>query len=81
MKKEYLKPTIEVETYTLDASIAANCRTIISMGPGDPFTGKEVCDEFGGSMGNFSINTTPGSFYQNSCACYYSAGGQGYFTS
>lgn len=82
MKKEYLKPTIEVEVYTLTASIAHLCSPIISMGPGNPLLNEPECDEFKDSFGGFAANNSPAtSFYEKTCDCYYSAGGEGYFTS
>lgn len=91
MKKIYNKPLVEIETYALSASIAANCGNVISLGPEAP--GKETCQEFDDGFGDFfSINPglstmavggTP--FYTDvedcDCTCYYSSGGGIYFTS
>ena len=87
MKKIYEKPMIEIETYVLSAAIAANCNNVLSMGPEAP--GKEVCAEFEGAFDVFSARrgtrTTGGTpFYSDgsaNCDCYYSSGGNGYFTS
>ena len=85
MKKKYCKPQIEIETYTLSESIAGNCADVVSFGPGDG-AGVYACKEFGdnpwevqSAMVGFADRQ---SFYDdNSCSCYYSAGGEGYFTS
>lgn len=89
MRKAYMKPALEIECYDLSQAIAANCGRIVTLGPGDSVG--TVCDEFGGSFEVRSLN--PGydlmssgtSFYDGTtgpvCDCYYSSGGQGYFTS
>lgn len=90
MKKTYSKPVIEIESYTLSASLAANCGNNISLGPEAP--GKTVCDEFKDSfevqayipgIGIMGVEkNTP--FYSDgtaNCDCYYTSGGLGYFTS
>ena len=91
MKKEYMKPSVEVEVYTLSASIAHNCQNIVTVGPQDLLTGRPACDEFKdlweitGQFGNVVSPMGGNSFYEGSngaaCDCYYTAGGQGYFTS
>lgn len=86
MRKAYVKPSIEVERYTLDASIAANCQEIVTLGPGIDEYGTDVCKEFYGLFGEFSMFSSRGtSFYQSggvfTCDCYYTSGGEGYFTS
>lgn len=89
MKKSYTKPMVEIEVYELSASIAANCGTIVKLGPEAP--NKEVCSEFDDAfevlaitpgIGIMSTGGTP--FYADgaaNCDCYYSSGGEGYFTS
>ena len=89
MKKAYHKPLIEIERYELNASIAANCGRVISLGPEAP--GKTICDEFKDAFEVFSvipglgIQATGGTpFYADgaaNCDCYYSSGGGIYFTS
>lgn len=89
MKKQYVKPYVEVEVYELDAAIAANCGQIISLGPEAP--GKTTCEEFEGAFDVFSLrpyastNSAGGTpFYDDGaahCDCYYSSGGGTYFTS
>lgn len=85
MKKIYVKPAIEIELYELDSNIASNCVTIRDFGPGNPITGDGVCDGFPswGLMSTMSTNTSfyqPGDAYAT-CDCYYTAGGESYFTS
>lgn len=93
MKKQYTKPLIEIETYQLNASIAANCSNVINVGPGIPGSTEyeyRQCSDFGGSgflslipdVGLNSTGNTP--FYADGakhCDCYYTSGGKGYFTS
>ena len=88
MKKEYMKPHVEVEVYELDAAIAANCGQVISLGPEAP--GKDICDDYEGAFGEYSFRPnskarsggTP--FYDDrsaGCDCYYTSGSNNYFTS
>lgn len=90
MKKIYAKPLIEIETYALNASIAANCGEQVSLGPEAP--GKTVCDEFKDAFEVFAVipglgiqSTGAGTPFYNdgsaNCDCYYSSGGGLYFTS
>lgn len=90
MKKNYSKPLIEIESYTLSASLAASCGNVISLGPEAP--GKTTCAEFEDSFNVTAFipglgiqgvaKNTP--FYDDgsaNCDCYYTSGGQGYFNS
>ena len=93
MKKIYAKPLIEIETYALNASIAANCGSVVSLGPeGIGVEEASVCQEFKDGFNVFAvipglgiqseIAGTP--FYSDgkaNCDCYYSSGGGLYFTS
>lgn len=86
MRKMYMRPVIEVEAYTLDQTIAGNCGNVVTLGPGD-YAGS-VCDAFKDDfeiVATFSAARSGTSFYDGSvgpaCDCYYSSGGQGYFTS
>lgn len=93
MKKTYVKPLIEIETYELSASIAPNCGNVISLGPGIPGSDEykyRMCDDYSdvGFMSlnpGYSLNSTNVTpFYQNgaeNCDCYYTSGNRGYFTS
>ena len=88
MKKAYMKPALEIECYKLDQSIAGNCKSIVNWGPGNELTGMEMCDEFKdswevNSIGGIGLMSVGTSFYESgsTCDCYYSSGGQGYFTS
>lgn len=84
MRKTYFKPMVEIEAYTLKESIAANCGDIVKIGPGD-YSGYacEGMDIFAMPVVGNSVLST--SFYDGSdgpaCDCYYSAGGEGFFTS
>lgn len=84
MKKKYIKPMVEIERYALDASIAANCGNVVTLGPGN--SQNSTCKEFRGDeeVAMLAIGST--SFYEvgdgdTSCDCYYSSSGAGYFTS
>ena len=88
MKKEYMKPHVEVEVYELDAAIAANCGQVISLGPEAP--GKETCEEFKDAFEVFSFRpdskarSSGNAFYADGsayCDCYYTSGSNNYFTS
>ena len=91
MKKAYTKPMIEIETYALNASIAANCGNVINLGPGIPGSEEYLqCDSFkdSGFLMNinpeYSINSKVTPFYSDgakNCDCYYTSGNMGYFTS
>ena len=90
MKKMYSKPLIEIEAYKLNASIAANCESVVSLGPEAPET--NTCKEFKDAFEVFAVipgvgiqsvsGGTP--FYADGnahCDCYYQSGGGIYFTS
>lgn len=86
MKKEYQKPVIEFEVYSMDEAIAANCTDKVGFGPGD-YT-NYVCDGFEKDdfeVALYSLRSSGTSFYNGengpACSCYYSSGGEGYFTS
>lgn len=91
MRKAYVKPMVEIETYELSASIAGNCSLVINLGP--EFGDKKLCDKyedgFAGMMSirpGYSTMSTGGTpFYEDvkncGCDCYYSSGGNIYFTS
>lgn len=85
MKKVYHAPELEIEVYQLNARIANNCAPVVHLGPGLVTTDGEIlstCKEFEDSWAvPFAITDT--SFYEEgtTCTCYYSAGGEGYFSS
>ena len=90
MKKNYIKPLIEIETYELSGAIAYNCTNVITLGPGIPGSEEyQQCDEFGGSgflslIPGVTVQSNDKPFYSDGaahCDCYYTSGGQGYFTS
>ena len=93
MKKIYSKPLIEIEDYELNASIASNCGSVITLGPeGIGVDEGSVCQEFKDGYEVHSVipglgiqstaNGTP--FYEDGsakCNCYYSSGDGLYFMS
>ena len=85
MKKAYQCPSLQVECYALDESIASNCGTKVNMGPGG--MKHDPCSDWGGIfsiMPDVGLNSNGKSFYEDgdaNCTCYYSSGDNGYFTS
>ena len=84
MKKVYETPDIIIERYELNKSIASNCATVVSNGPEVP--GHEQGEDYDNPFGNYSMarRSKPYnvSFYDDqSCDCYYTASGNGYWTS
>lgn len=83
MKKRYVKPVLEIETYSLDKSIASHCSIVVSNGPAmgihtqctdyvDPFEEEGISAE---AVYNVQFYT------DGNCDCYYSSSGDGYWTS
>ena len=84
MKKPYVSQTLEAEHYQLDMSIASNCATVVSNGPA--IDGHPLCADFPVIPDpdfDFMMNAHNVNFYNDTpvCDCYYSAGGEGYWTS
>ena len=84
MKKAYVKPDLEYENYELDAAIATGCTYKVNLGPGD--MQNDTCSDYAqplsaGRMRSAASDTIVGSFYEGSCSCYLSAGGEGLTTS
>ena len=73
MRKQYVKPTLVVETFAMEEDIALNCQTIVKKDPDACYGG------FGRSL--FSQDTTEAPYYPDSCTCYHTAPGSGWFTS
>ena len=83
MKKVYVAPTIEIERYELNSRIAASCDSVVTMGPGDD--AHITCSEFEDAW-ETAMFALDKSFYNDgigtsNCTCYYSAAGEGYYTS
>ena len=73
MKAGYEKPVIEFQEYELNTTIAAGCQTIVSLGPGNDT--HPVCKEYEVDFGPQTYSAErPINFYEDSCACYLSAG-------
>lgn len=85
MKKPYKSPVFEMEYYELSTSLATGCGIKVSNGP--EINDHVACDGFEGMFGEedpFARGARSGgaSFYDDgSCRCYYSSGGEGYWTS
>ncbi len=76
LKKAYEAPMLMVETYMLDTSIAANCTAKL------PYADQACYDEYHFSGVEFSAYAkTQKSFDKDTCDCYHTSGGEGYFTS
>lgn len=83
MKKIYEAPDLEIETYQLDASIASNCTEVVTMGDYGGGEGEPACSDYLEKVGisSYSLRPYNVNFWENSCDCYYTAGGEGFFTS
>lgn len=73
MKKDYIKPIIEIEEFELNAAIAAGCANIVTLGPGDQE--HQTCTEYGDGEGLLRNRSSSNPFYEDSCTCYLSAPG------
>lgn len=89
MKQVYEAPRFEVETYELDANIAGNCKIIVTMGDyGGADDTEKACNDYLGLVGKPLLPVEPVdpqaynvTFWEHSCDCYTTAGGEGFFTS
>lgn len=89
MKKVYVAPALEVEFYELDSSIASNCALVVEMGPAGPGAIKVCKDYYDKTVEPYpeegiaaaSLPHNVQFWTEESCDCYYSAGGTGCFTS
>lgn len=85
MKKVYKKPTVEIEFYELNANIASNCAVVVTMGDYGGGAGEPACDDYLEMVGKKSTSTFALAhninFWENTCDCYTTAGGGGFFTS
>lgn len=81
MKKDYIKPIIEIEEFELNAAIAAQCTYPVNLGPGD--ANNETCSDFNGyeTLGEGVRAISEGSFYVGTCSCYLTAAGEGLLSS
>lgn len=79
MKKDYIKPVIEIEEFELNAAIAAGCTTIVNLGPGD--TTHETCDKYSGGEDLNPKGRSATNFYETTCTCYLSSVGGSLATS
>lgn len=81
MKKDYIKPIIEIEEFELNAAIAAGCDYHVNLGPGD--STHEMCSYFKDYewLGEGVRAVSEGPFYDGSCSCYLSSGGVALLTS
>lgn len=86
MKKIYEAPALEIETYQLDASIASNCAVVVTMGDYGGGEGEPACNDYLEMVGlppitSFSLRAHNVNFWEHTCDCYTTAGGEGFFTS
>lgn len=85
LRKAYMKPSIEIEQYTLSASIASNCTVVVNNGPA--MGGHEQCDGYEDPFAAISTYSLTGGkynvhFYEDTnCDCYYSSSDSGYWMS
>ena len=77
MKKVYEAPDLEVELYTLDASIASNCELVVSNGP--EMGSHAACTDYIEPFSLYSSRTVNVNFYKDTnCDCY-TTGDNGYY--
>ena len=86
MKRVYEAPVLEIEIYQLDANIASNCKVVVSMGDYGGGEGESACDDYLAMVGlpatsSYSLRPHNVNFWENTCDCYTTAGGNGFFTS
>ena len=86
MKKVYEAPALEIEVYQLDANIASNCTVVVSMGDYGGGEGERPCNDYLEMVGlptttSYSLRPHNVNFWENTCDCYTTAGGDGFFTS
>lgn len=88
MKKTYVAPNLEIELYELNASIANNCATVVNMGDYGGGSGEPACNDYLDLVGKLNPDSPSPwsrphnvSFWENTCDCYTTASGDGYFTS
>ena len=86
MKRVYEAPVLEIEIYQLDANIAYNCAVVVNMGDEGGGTGQPACDDYLAMVGkptisSFSAREYNVNFWESTCDCYTTAGGDGFFTS
>lgn len=89
MKKIYAKPYVAIEKYELSSNIASNCALVVNMGP-EGTGAVRVCQDYYDKTGEtppesgiamYSLPYNVQFWTEESCDCYYSAGGEGCFTS
>lgn len=86
MKKTYEAPALEIEVYELDASIASNCAVVVTMGDYGGGEGEPPCNDYLEMVGKQTMSVARNSsynvnFWEKTCDCYTTAGGDGFFTS
>lgn len=86
MKKVYEAPKVEIEIYELNASIASNCTVVVTMGDYGGGEGEPPCNDYLEMVGlptisSYSLKSYNVNFWENTCDCYTTAGGAGFFTS
>ena len=83
MKKTYQRPAMDVETYSLDMSIASHCGIVVSNGPA--MGEHRPCDDYQdpfGEVATFDLRPHNVQFYEDTnCDCYTTGGYYGYWTS
>ncbi len=83
MRENYEKPMIMVEEYVLDTAIATGCQNIVNLGNTDhEYNGTyyTTCSYYKQEEME-SENPESMNFFEDTCSCYISAGGETMFTS
>lgn len=79
MKRVYAAPTLQVELYELDTSIAVNCAIIITLQPHEDSPCSDVSYE--SIQPSYGLNGGVSFVDNGPCDCYTTAGGEGYWMS
>lgn len=80
MKKTYIAPSMEVELFELDTSIASNCATVVSNGPA--MGSHDQCEDYDDPFGISTMSLHNVTFYEDTnCDCYTTGGNTGYWNS
>lgn len=93
MKKEYIAPDFDVDSFELSQSIASQCGFVLTLGLWDPSLHPEHCEDYYDNIdepypweqrvNTFSLphNIVFWNDESGACDCYYSASSSGYFAS
>ena len=83
MKKKYITPSVEVELYELDMSVASNCVNVVHNGPalGNHAQCEDYKDPFSSTAMLRSAPYNVNFYEDTNCDCYTTGGNSGFWTS